>query len=265
MNGHRRAIEGPKPRPDRPVGRVFTVLRCVGEAAGPATLSDIARSTGLPKSTVHRLLAELHHYDMVGKDGDRYHLGKGARLLAASCGDGHKHLRRAVKPLLAALHEKTHYFVAIGVAGEWTVQFVDMVYGCQYTGLVQRIEEGSTLHTSAEGKVLLAFDSDLAVRFGTLARPGRGTPAVPPALHAELSEVRRRGVAVGDRGDGMDITVMAVPVFAGTDRPIAALSLGGYRDRFNESCAYELLRLASRHARLALRRHVTVSIPGAWL
>ncbi len=245
---------------DSHVGRVFAILKAIRETRPPVTLSGIVRRTGLPKSTVHRLLAELHAYEAVSRTGDCYELGRATRQLALPRADDRtKRLRRAIKPLLMRLHVRTRYLVGLGVPGESTVEFLDMVYGAEYCGLVGQIEEASDLRTSAAGKALLAYDPDLVVsltvRLGWCAGNPRAA-GLPAGLSAELSEVRRNGVAVNQEEACPGITEMAVPLFGTGERPIAALCFGAYRHRFDPPGAYGLLRWASLHAHNVLRQDV---------
>ena len=56
---------------DTAVEKTLAVLEAL---ADHSRLTDIARVTGLPKSTVHRLLGTLAELDIVCHDGSRYHM-----------------------------------------------------------------------------------------------------------------------------------------------------------------------------------------------
>lgn len=244
---------------DRPVARIFTVLLAVREGGEPVTLAGLVQRTGLPKSTVHRLLVELHAHGVLCKDGDRYRLGPMAlRLITPAEAGRDQYLRRAFTPLLTALHSKTRYLVGLGVPGGMAVNFVGTVYDEDYSWLIRDVEETSPLDVSAAGKVLLAYDPGLMANFA--ARSGErsaasGSMGLPPGLHAELSQVRRRGMAVSEGGPHPGITAAAVPVFSSATRPVAALSMGAYDRRFDTATAYGLLRRAGAHAHEVLRRY----------
>jgi DNA-binding transcriptional ArsR family regulator len=51
------------------------VLDFLAEAQGPATVREISRGTGLPKSTVHRLASELHELGVIEVEPSGYRLG----------------------------------------------------------------------------------------------------------------------------------------------------------------------------------------------
>lgn len=60
------------------VDKAVRVLTALQRAGGSVALAELAATTGLPKPTLHRLLASLVHHDLVEQDGEsRYGLGVG--------------------------------------------------------------------------------------------------------------------------------------------------------------------------------------------
>lgn len=65
----------PTPTPSA-VDKAFAVLRAIGTHEESALgLADVARATGLPKSTALRLLRTLERNGALRRDGDHYRLG----------------------------------------------------------------------------------------------------------------------------------------------------------------------------------------------
>ena len=87
------------------VERAFAVLRCLG--SGPAGVSEIAERTGLPKSTVSRLLATLAELDAVVQidPNGAYGLGELILDLSASATPG-RNLVGTARPVLEDLVEQ---------------------------------------------------------------------------------------------------------------------------------------------------------------
>jgi len=225
------------------IGRAFTILGVIRDSGEPLTFSGVVRRTGLPKSTVHRLLAELRAHDAVSRTGGHYELGAAALRLAAPRDTARtRAIRHAVKPLLVALHANTHHLVGLGVRRGATVEFIDLVYTRRYSRLACAWGEAADLRASAAGRVLLAHDREPARAHGLDLSPG---------LCAELARIRRSGVAVlTDAG----AVAMAVPLFGDEERPLAALSVAAYQGLFDRAATYDLLRRASFHARAVLCR-----------
>lgn len=249
--------ESLKDQKDRPVGRIFSVLQAIQAARKPTTLSVIARETGLPKSTVHRMLAELGKHDVVRRQGDHYYLGGAVQRLTASRLDHATILRRAIKPVLVQLHARTRYVVGLGVSGTLNVKFADTIYDSDYSGAIDRIEDSSFLLASAAGKILLAYDHGLLMEFASLIEtcsPKNAILRFPENLGTELSEIRRRKISHSTADANSKIAATAIPVFDADQRIVAALSIGAYRDRFDSALAHGLLRRAGLHAHIIMRQ-----------
>lgn len=59
--------------PNRSVRNAFQLLELLAGSPDGLTLSRLVEISGLPKTTVHRLLATLAELDVVCHDGARYH------------------------------------------------------------------------------------------------------------------------------------------------------------------------------------------------
>lgn len=58
------------------LNRAFDILEVIGNSGDPVTLKKIAETTGLPKTTVYRLLSNLENRNYVRCDNrGAYHLG----------------------------------------------------------------------------------------------------------------------------------------------------------------------------------------------
>lgn len=85
--------------------KAVAVLRAV--AAGPLSLNDLARTSGLPRATAHRLASALEDHGLVRRDGaGRFCLGLGLIGLGRSAAEGFA-LAEAARPLLTALRDAT--------------------------------------------------------------------------------------------------------------------------------------------------------------
>jgi DNA-binding IclR family transcriptional regulator len=60
--------------PNRSVRCAFQLLELLGGSPDGLPLARLVQISGLPKSTVHRLLGTLAELDIVCHDGSRYHL-----------------------------------------------------------------------------------------------------------------------------------------------------------------------------------------------
>ena len=89
---------------DSGVARVSAVLTAFTARHAELTVSDIARRTGLPKSTTSRLVAELVAHGFLVREGSLLHMG--TRLFEfGELASRHRDLRAVALPHMADLRE----------------------------------------------------------------------------------------------------------------------------------------------------------------
>jgi DNA-binding IclR family transcriptional regulator len=176
--------------------KAFDLLRSFSPEHRMMSLTEIARVSGLPKSTVHRLLERLVDLDVVERHPAGYCVSLRISQLGALTPAGDA--RDTAMPHLAWLHRATRCTVRFGV-----LRTLDVVY---LERLALDVREhisaaGSRLpaNCTAIGKALLAWEDrpELEIELGRT--PLRTlTPlsnTMPGTLLAELDEIRREGLA----------------------------------------------------------------------
>ncbi|MFC4120319.1 IclR family transcriptional regulator [Nonomuraea zeae] len=196
--------------------RGIDLLIALGAATRPVTLSQLCRSTGLPKSTAHRLLGVLCSRELATRTGNAYLPGELLESMAASARTRVPGSRRAVLPYLLYLYETTRQTVNLAVPAGLETRYVERLYGHNRVGSRSDGRDRAPLHCTATGKTLLAFDPKL--RQELLARGGfermtRRTITSLAALERELAQVRRHGVAYAQEEYTEGVACVAAPVF----------------------------------------------------
>ncbi|MGH3727385.1 MAG: IclR family transcriptional regulator [Micromonosporaceae bacterium] len=194
-------------------------------------LSAIARSTGLPTSTVHRVLQELATLGWVREGEERdYMLGPGLLRLAGRGADD-SDAARAARPALRALCDRTGYTVHFGIRHGDEAVYVDKLEGRGAYGMRSRIGAGMALHCTAIGKAVLAALPDDEVRLiaKRTGLPGRTAKTLTTAddLLTDLEAVRARGWAADDEENYPKIRCIGVVVSDHRGLPVGAVSLSG--------------------------------------
>lgn len=227
------------------IDKAMLVLDCVSRRNTPVKLSEIARQTGLPKSTVHRLLATLEAHGALRRMKVGYVLGDMIRRLcdggAAPTRDG---LRRLLMPHVAELYEATHLPTSLAVLDELTVVCLITIYPRTFAEPVLHGPERIPAHRSALGRLLLAYS------------PGAPAwaPGAPRGLEPELAGIRATGIAQHPEEHLGGMAGMAVPV---TDRAAGVAAIGiaaPAGDRLGAEME-TMLRRTAHEAYLTLRRH----------
>lgn len=221
------------------VDRITRVLDCFFSRQEPMSLTTVARTAGLPKSTTHRLLGALVERDLVRRCGVAYTLGGHWQHWRLDLREEHRRLRGVAIPHLTELFVDHRLITTLAVMnGDLLVTSIAMLYAHSHLPLMAHRSDRTPAERTAAGKVLLAFDT----RAGhATAASDHGVDDVPEDLFQELSQVRRKGVAFSeDKRCG--ITACAAPIFGRKHLPLAALSVAGARHEFSATTAERAVR-----------------------
>ncbi|HEY4277812.1 MAG TPA: IclR family transcriptional regulator [Conexibacter sp.] len=179
------------------VARAIAVLRALGDAPGDLTLGEISERSGVPRSSVHRIVQTLRQAGFVAASngGGGVRLGPAVAELASL---SRAQLTPLVRPHLEQLSRRLEEGASLAVLDGDEVRFLDQAITGQGLRAVSLVGARFPAHCTANGKALLAalprptLDALLPAR---LQRLTARTIASRGALLAELEEVRRAGVA----------------------------------------------------------------------
>lgn len=243
------------------LGRAALLLKEFRSSDGTLSGAALVRRTGLPKSTVHRMLRELVRVELLEQVGSSYRLG----LLLFELGQmtpRQSNLHHAAHPHMAALHEATRHNVGLAVLADGEVIYVDLFRGRDAPRLPQRTGSRWPAHASCSGKAILAFsdpDQVRAIMAGRLQRLTEHTIVDPVVLGEELRRVRERGVAYDRRESFPNVVGVASPIIGPDDRVAGALSMSGLAGRISLSRVDAAVRAAALMVSRQLAREPVVS------
>lgn len=203
-------------------------------------LSELARATGLNKTTAFRLLAALEREGMIGRaaDGERYVLGPeivvlGGRALRAN------NLRAVTRPELERLAAETGETASLEILAGREMLVIDEIVGGHLMSGVPDLGSRWPLHAASTGLVTLAYLPESTVRAllpGTLRPVTHHTLTTRSDLWRELEAVRARGYGVGDESLELGLVAIAAPVFNHDGQVVAAVSIAGPKVRITPDC-----------------------------
>ena len=238
-------------------------LDTLGASEAPLRLGEVAAAVGLPKSSAHRLLAELTSLGIVRRTADGYALG--ARLLswgAAAAGgfDLRAYAEPPMRRLRDRLGESVHLYV-VDNGRRVCIAAVESRYSLRPFVALGR--PGPLGHGSS-GRLLLAF-APPAGRRAVLAELARSSETHLPA-EEELARMREEHWAVshGEREDGVvaaattvrgpDGRVVAVLTVSGPSTRLTPQHLEEFRAPMVACCAEISAVLVEHHAPAAVAR-----------
>ncbi|WP_231390369.1 IclR family transcriptional regulator [Nocardia sp. CNY236] len=205
------------------------IMEAFDEAAPTLTLVRLAERTGLPRSTVHRILDEMIRLRWLTHAPGGYRLGLRTLELGGLAAD-HNKIRDVVSPLLHDLCQRTGMVGHLGVLDGRDVVYLDKVRGRLAAIVPTRLGGRMPAHSTALGKTLLAALEPNIVEASFRERLPQLTARTltdRAELHRELCRIRnRQGVAIDTEESIAGIACVAVPI-RGRGAATAAVSLSG--------------------------------------
>jgi IclR family acetate operon transcriptional repressor len=219
-------------------------------------VTDIARITGLSRSTVHRLLVTLRRHELVQQlpGSKNYALGPHVLRLAQTA-FSNVNLQTAARAIMPRLRDECGETVGLHARlGPTTRTVLDQVESRAalrrtYTEIGMPIP----IYQGAPGKVLLAYSSQELqdeILAGELEAATARTITDANKLRTELGRTRKNGYALSFEERVPGITTLAVPVFNHTGGAVGALSVTGPSTRVTRRRLLEMVPLAQRAAAL---------------
>lgn len=212
------------------VDRIAAIVNCVAEHPEPVSISEVARETGLPKSTVFRIVKSVVPHGLLEFQDERLVLGLRFFELG-ELASRPRTLRRLTFAHMENLRRITGHTVHLAVLDGPHVVYIEILRSRSTPPLPSRVGGRVPAHATAVGKALLAFSppevTEAIIERGLL-RVTPDTITDPDALRAALWRIRAAGVAVEREESSPGSTCVGAPVLVGDgDQPIAGISISG--------------------------------------
>ncbi|MFC5064814.1 IclR family transcriptional regulator [Actinomycetospora atypica] len=219
--------------------RVLTLLRHHDDL----TLTEIAETLGIGKSSTYRLLATLKTHRYVDQTATRsYRLGPA--MSTSPEAESAMHCAEVAQPHLDALCAAARETVHLCTLNGGHAEFTAVVEPERTLRVTSRLGASVPAHAAAAGKVLLAAlparERGLLYPTAEIAPLTGRTLVSRVALEAEIEAVGRLGFArnVGESEDG--VYALGIAIRRPTGRPICSLTIAGPSSRIEAGCGAEL-------------------------
>ena len=208
------------------VAKVLALLLAFEGDRASLCLTELARQTGLPLSTTHRLVGELLDAGLLRREAaGGYRVSRRLWKIGQNAG---RALQETVRPSLAELFRVTGSINQLAIRDGDDALIVDRVFGPGQAPHASRVGGRVPLHACAIGKAILAFE-ERRFQERYLARPldaiTRATQVDPVVLARQFADIRRNAYAFSVEEARLGSASIAVPVLVGDQRPVAALGL----------------------------------------
>jgi IclR family KDG regulon transcriptional repressor len=233
------------------VGKAFAILRLLAGREASLSVTDLARSLAIGKSTVLGILAALEEQGAVVRDPATKRYGLGVTLFELGRAvDARLDLKDVARPFLGELMEKSRQSVFLGVRAGDHVTILDIVESREDLKITSPVGTRLPLLAGATGKAFLACLPEPQAR-ALLRGKGlrRWTPnsiTDPDRYLAVLADVRRNGFALDDEEYIPGVRAVASPILDGGRLPAAIWVVG-----FTPNMDGDKLARIARETRLA--------------
>jgi DNA-binding IclR family transcriptional regulator len=240
------------------VDRALSVLEILA-AQGEAGVTEVAAELGVHKSTAFRLFAVLESRGFVEQLADRgkYRLGFGVVRLAGGAAAAQLDIAQEGRRICEALSADLEETVNIAILDSDRAVNVTQVRGPAALSTHNWVGQGTPLHATSSGKVLLAHAPD-AVRKAALSRElQRFTPATitdAEVLRQHLDRIAEQGWGSTVEEYEVGLSGVAAPVRGADGDVIAALSVSGPSFRMDVESFPRLARRVTASADELSRR-----------
>jgi IclR family acetate operon transcriptional repressor len=238
--------------------RALRLLQEVAEAGDGITLTEVANQVGLPVSSAHRLLSTLQQEGFVRFDGERTLWFVGVKAFTV----GNAFLRardlvQVARPYMRGLMEQCDETVNLAVEDGGQIIYLAQIECRQMMRALASPGARVPMHSSAVGKVLLAYAGDQArepmLERVRLERFTANTITSRDRLLKSLDQVKDQGFAFDDEEHAIGLRCVAAPIFNEAREAIAGISLSGPAARVTDRRFRELAALVQRTAKVITR------------
>jgi len=201
------------------VSRAAAILRVLSSTH--VSLGHIAKATGLPRSTVQRLVNALAVEELVEVTNDGVALSWGIMRLAEAAQSS---LLTKFRAALETLFQETHETVDLSTIYGKEVAFVEKIHSDQEIRVVPKMGRSMPLHAMSNGKAMLSVMSKPEIRSLIGTRPIKMTAHTKthiPDILAEIATVRMTGFAYDFEEHSDGVCCIASPVHLPGHKPYA--------------------------------------------
>ena len=214
------------------IDRAMDLIELLATSENGLSITELSAATGLPKSTIHRILSTYtqRHYVEKNQETSIYSLGH-KFVEIASIYLNKVELKTEAAPYMhemVAIFGHTSY---LGILENNEVMYLERADQFNSLRLYTQIGKRAPLYCTALGKVLMAFLPEDQADHIARQLPYRpltpNTIASYAAFREEIAQVRRRGYATDHCEHEAEISCLAVPIYDYTRKVVAAMSISG--------------------------------------
>jgi IclR family transcriptional regulator, KDG regulon repressor len=205
------------------------ILEYLAQHRSTLGVTDLARVFDTTKSRMHRHLQTLVAAGYVMREEETERYRSGARLIAFGRAVSENfELTNAARPVMESLRSSLGHAVALSQPEPDGMRVIATIAG--KSAFEIGVKPGSTLapHTTAQGKLMLAYGGDAAMDRALAKSLARSTPYTltdRTPLRAEVDQVRKQGWAIAPNQSVLGLNALAAPIFDALGTFVGAIAI----------------------------------------
>lgn len=215
------------------IARAAQLLRAIEDDPDGVTITTLARRTGMPRSTVHRLVSALEAEQLLINGAGKVRVGPALARMAASA---HIDVVSLSRPAIETLGRRTRETIDLSVFRGSYALLVSQFASDQELRVISSVGTAFPCHCTAPGKALLAALPDEQLELMYPAKPEVRTVnslSSKTAILQEMEKIRRQGFAVDHEEHAAGVCAISVAIHA------------SHNERYAVSVAVPALRFAA--------------------
>jgi IclR family acetate operon transcriptional repressor len=221
------------------VGKVLRILELLDRSPGGLQLKDIARLTGLNKSTAHRFLKHLEGEGYLFRDDSGAYM-IGPRLVRFGAGVSYQAmLSRISRPVLERVWSATGETVNLATLVGPEILYIDVMESLHTFRLVSQIGSRRPLSCTSLGKAMLAA---MPIEQKELLLPTLHFENATPRsitsvarLRKDLAQIAQLGYALDDEEAVTGARCVGAAILDANGKVAGAISISGPTTRINKT------------------------------
>ena len=220
--------------------RAILLLDCFTEDEPFLGVREAARKAGLSSSTTGRIFSTLKDLGMLYQDPETQKYTLAGKVLAwAEIYSATLDVRKIAQPFIHDLQQVTGETVSLYVQEGGNRVCVERLESNQNVRVVARIGRNIPLYTGSAGKLFLAYlpeeERDAIINSTDLEPLTPYTITDSEQLRQQALIIQKQGYSISHREWTIDASGVSAPIFNQQGKVIAALTVSGPTQRFNQT------------------------------
>ncbi|NSW54310.1 MAG: IclR family transcriptional regulator [Anaerolineae bacterium] len=233
--------------------RAVQLLDCFTREQPHLGVREAARLAGFSSSTAGRLLASLRQLGLLVQDPETRQYSLAGKVLAwAEVYSASVDVRSLALPYIYDLQRTTGETISLYIMEGAERVCVERLESEQNVRVVARVGRHLPLHAGSAGKLFLAYlpdtERDQILAESELEVFTPYTLTDPDELRRQAALIRGQGFAVSHGEWTIDASGVAAPIFNQRGQMVAALTISGPSQRFQEQQVERYIKSATRTA-----------------